>query len=75
MIVYAQTALCRWKPLLEALGETVEWEQCGRCDNCGHGRARQRRAVYDEQRGPRAAPATRQRRRTAAARSRARGCA
>jgi len=20
--------------LLESLGETVEWEQCGRCDNC-----------------------------------------
>jgi len=34
MIIYAQTALCRWKPLLESLGETVEWEQCGRCDNC-----------------------------------------
>ena len=34
MIVYAQTALCRWKPLLEALGESVEWEQCGSCDNC-----------------------------------------
>jgi ATP-dependent DNA helicase RecQ len=34
MIVYAQTSLCRWKPLLASLGETVEWEQCGRCDNC-----------------------------------------
>jgi ATP-dependent DNA helicase RecQ len=34
MIIYAQTARCRWKPLLESLGETVEWEQCGCCDNC-----------------------------------------
>jgi ATP-dependent DNA helicase RecQ len=34
IIVYAQTALCRWRPLLEALGEPVDWEQCGRCDNC-----------------------------------------
>jgi len=34
MITYAQTALCRWKPLLASLGETVDWEQCGRCDNC-----------------------------------------
>ena len=34
MIVYAQTALCRWRPLLEALGEPVDWEQCGSCDNC-----------------------------------------
>ncbi|MEO5823027.1 MAG: ATP-dependent DNA helicase RecQ [Vicinamibacteraceae bacterium] len=34
MVVYAQTALCRWRPLLESLGETVEWTQCGRCDNC-----------------------------------------
>jgi ATP-dependent DNA helicase RecQ len=34
MIVYAQTALCRTRVLLEALGETVEWSQCGTCDNC-----------------------------------------
>ena len=34
MIIYAQTARCRWKPLLASLGETLEWEQCGRCDNC-----------------------------------------
>jgi ATP-dependent DNA helicase RecQ len=34
MVVYAQTALCRTHVLLEALGETVEWSQCGRCDNC-----------------------------------------
>jgi ATP-dependent DNA helicase RecQ len=34
MVVYAQTALCRTHMLLEALGETVEWSQCGTCDNC-----------------------------------------
>ena len=34
MIVYAQTALCRTHTLLEALGETMEWSQCGICDNC-----------------------------------------
>ena len=34
MVVYAQTALCRTHVLLEALGETVEWLQCGTCDNC-----------------------------------------
>ena len=34
MVVYAQTALCRTRVLLEALGETVEWSQCGTCDNC-----------------------------------------
>ena len=44
MIIYAQTALCRWKPLLEALGETVEWEQCGRCDSC-RGTAERARAT------------------------------
>ena len=34
MVVYAQTALCRTRVLLEALGETVEWTECGTCDNC-----------------------------------------
>lgn len=34
MFVYAQTALCRTHVLLEALSETVEWSQCGICDNC-----------------------------------------
>jgi superfamily II DNA helicase RecQ len=34
MIVYAPTVLCRTRLLLEALGEDVEWRQCGRCDNC-----------------------------------------
>jgi len=34
MVVYAQTALCRTRLLLEALGETVEWSRCGTRDNC-----------------------------------------
>jgi ATP-dependent DNA helicase RecQ len=34
MVAYAQTALCRWKPLLDSLGETVDWPQCKHCDNC-----------------------------------------
>ena len=34
MVVYAQTALCRTRFLLEALGEEVEWSRCGTCDNC-----------------------------------------
>jgi ATP-dependent DNA helicase RecQ len=34
MVVYAQTALCRTHVLLEALGESVDWSQCGTCDNC-----------------------------------------
>jgi ATP-dependent DNA helicase RecQ len=38
---YAQTALCRWRHLLEELGEALPeasgddpWERCGHCDNC-----------------------------------------
>jgi ATP-dependent DNA helicase RecQ len=34
MVIYAQTARCRTRVLLEALGESVEWPQCGTCDNC-----------------------------------------
>jgi ATP-dependent DNA helicase RecQ len=34
MVIYAQTALCRTRILLEALGEAVDWSQCGTCDNC-----------------------------------------
>jgi ATP-dependent DNA helicase RecQ len=45
MIVYAQTALCRWKPLLDALGEPVDWSACGRCDNCSGTASRARAAA------------------------------
>ena len=34
MIVYAQTALCRTKLLVEALGESAGWDRCDACDNC-----------------------------------------
>jgi ATP-dependent DNA helicase RecQ len=34
MVVYAQTSLCRWKMLLDTLGEPPAWDRCGVCDNC-----------------------------------------
>jgi ATP-dependent DNA helicase RecQ len=34
MIVYAQTALCRWKNLITYFDEQPDWEACGNCDNC-----------------------------------------
>ncbi len=34
MVLYAQTALCRWKVLLEYFGETLDQERCGTCDAC-----------------------------------------
>lgn len=34
MIIYAQTALCRWKVLLEYFEEKAKWEPCLQCDNC-----------------------------------------
>ena len=34
MIVYAQTALCRWKNLITYFDEDVDWDSCGNCDNC-----------------------------------------
>jgi ATP-dependent DNA helicase RecQ len=34
MVVYAQTALCRTRLLLNALGEEPVWTGCGACDNC-----------------------------------------
>jgi ATP-dependent DNA helicase RecQ len=40
MIVYGQTALCRWKNLVDYFGETTDWESCGNCDNCDRLRAR-----------------------------------
>ena len=32
--IYAQTALCRWKNLLQYFGEEPAFECCGHCDNC-----------------------------------------
>jgi ATP-dependent DNA helicase RecQ len=34
MIIYAQSALCRWKLLLDAFGDTPAWNACNHCDNC-----------------------------------------
>jgi ATP-dependent DNA helicase RecQ len=34
MTSYAQSALCRWKLLLEYFGEADGFDRCGRCDNC-----------------------------------------
>ena len=34
MIVYAQTALCRWKNMTEYFGEEFPAQRCGHCDNC-----------------------------------------
>ena len=33
MVLYAQTALCRWKAIAEYFGEELE-QPCGHCDNC-----------------------------------------
>ncbi|HYO11700.1 MAG TPA: ATP-dependent DNA helicase RecQ [Thermoanaerobaculia bacterium] len=34
MVLYAQTALCRWNVILDYFGEEVDWERCGHCDSC-----------------------------------------
>ena len=34
MASYAQSALCRWKLILNYFGEGDEFERCGACDNC-----------------------------------------
>ena len=34
MAMYAQTAMCRWKLLLEYFNEAGGFERCGTCDNC-----------------------------------------
>jgi ATP-dependent DNA helicase RecQ len=34
MLLYAQTALCRWKAILDYFGEEIDLDRCGRCDNC-----------------------------------------
>ena len=34
MVFYAQTGYCRWKVMLDALGQTPAFDGCGHCDNC-----------------------------------------
>jgi ATP-dependent DNA helicase RecQ len=36
MIAYAESHTCRWKLLLDHVGETLEGDRCGQCDNCLH---------------------------------------
>ncbi|HKP73674.1 MAG TPA: RecQ family ATP-dependent DNA helicase [Pyrinomonadaceae bacterium] len=36
MMLYAQSAACRWKLLHEYFGEEREADACGNCDNCLH---------------------------------------
>ena len=36
MMLYGQSAACRWKLLREYFGEEDELEPCGNCDNCLH---------------------------------------
>ncbi|MGH9945448.1 MAG: RecQ family zinc-binding domain-containing protein, partial [Pyrinomonadaceae bacterium] len=34
LMLYAQSAFCRWRLLLEYFGEELEQDRCGNCDNC-----------------------------------------
>jgi ATP-dependent DNA helicase RecQ len=34
MVLYGQTALCRWRALLDYFGEAPEWSTCQACDAC-----------------------------------------
>ena len=34
MAQYAQSAMCRWKLLLDNFSESADFETCGTCDNC-----------------------------------------
>jgi superfamily II DNA helicase RecQ len=34
MIVYSQTAMCRWRKLLEYFDGTSPLDHCGHCDRC-----------------------------------------
>jgi ATP-dependent DNA helicase RecQ len=34
MVMYAQSALCRWKSLLAYFGDEPAFDTCGACDNC-----------------------------------------
>jgi ATP-dependent DNA helicase RecQ len=46
MIVFAQTALCRWKNLTDYFGEELA-SDCGHCDNCGRARGEARLRASD----------------------------
>jgi len=46
MVLYAQTALCRWKVLLEYFGAAADWTSCGHCDACRKPPAQVQRAEH-----------------------------
>ncbi|RPJ69600.1 MAG: ATP-dependent DNA helicase RecQ [Acidobacteria bacterium] len=58
MLQYAQSALCRWKILLEYFGDEIPWERCGHCDNCLNP-VEARPPAQETSRPPAAAPLTR----------------
>jgi len=45
MAFYGQTGGCRWRVLLQGLGETARFDRCGHCDNCRRIALQQRRLV------------------------------
>jgi ATP-dependent DNA helicase RecQ len=49
MIAYAQSAMCRWKLLLDYFGETDALDRCGECDNCRHPLEHQHAPPVDEE--------------------------
>lgn len=59
MVFYAQTGACRWKVVLQALGEKAPFDGCGHCDNCHRiAAARQEALQRADQTPAEAAPAT-----------------
>jgi ATP-dependent DNA helicase RecQ len=50
MALYAQTAQCRWKELLNYFGEDDTQEHCGTCDNCTNPPDRQYAPPVDRER-------------------------
>ena len=45
IIMYAQTALCRWSVLLRYFEPDTTFERCGACDNCQKEEARARLGI------------------------------
>ena len=52
MTGYAQSALCRWKLLLDYFAEPDAIERCGTCDNCRHPLDQQHTPPENDQFGP-----------------------
>ncbi|MBZ8142840.1 recombinase RecQ [Rubrivivax gelatinosus] len=58
MVFYAQTGACRWKVVLQALGERAAFDGCGHCDNCHRIAAAHRDALQRKDEAETDAPAT-----------------